>query len=51
MTIKYHPSMYRGRWMLKGGVIGFGRMGVTHYSILNTHDVLRLITTTTSERM
>jgi len=29
--------------MLKGGVIGFGRMGVTHYSILNTHPDVQLV--------
>ena len=23
--------------MIKGGFIGFGRMGITHFSILNTH--------------
>ncbi|GAH61937.1 unnamed protein product, partial [marine sediment metagenome] len=29
--------------MLKGGVIGFGRMGVTHYSILNTHPDVQFV--------
>lgn len=23
--------------MLRGGIIGFGRMGLTHFSILNNH--------------
>jgi len=29
--------------MLKGGVIGFGRMGVIHYSILNTHPDVQFV--------
>jgi predicted dehydrogenase len=29
--------------MLKGGVIGFGRMGLTHYSILNTHPAVQFV--------
>jgi len=29
--------------MLKGGVIGFGRMGITHYSILNTHPDVQFV--------
>ena len=29
--------------MVKGGVIGFGRMGVTHYSILNTHPDVQFV--------
>ncbi len=29
--------------MLKGCVIGFGRMGVTHYSILNTHPNVKFV--------
>jgi predicted dehydrogenase len=29
--------------MLKGAVIGFGRMGMTHYSILNTHPEVRFV--------
>jgi predicted dehydrogenase len=29
--------------MLKGGVIGFGRMGLTHYSILNTHPDVQFV--------
>lgn len=29
--------------MLRGGIIGFGRMGVTHYSILNTHPEVDLV--------
>jgi len=29
--------------MLKGSVIGFGRMGVTHYSILNTHPDVQFV--------
>jgi len=28
--------------MLKGGVIGFGRMGVTHFALLNTHPEVKL---------
>jgi predicted dehydrogenase len=33
----------RHKSMLKGCVIGFGRMGVTHYSILNTHPDVRFV--------
>ena len=29
--------------MLKGGLVGFGRMGITHYSILNTHPVVEFV--------
>ncbi len=29
--------------MLRGGVIGFGRMGLTHFSILNSHPNTRLV--------
>jgi predicted dehydrogenase len=29
--------------MLKGGIIGFGRMGITHYSILNIHPDVRFV--------
>jgi predicted dehydrogenase len=29
--------------MLKGGIIGFGRMGLTHFSILNTHPNVALV--------
>jgi predicted dehydrogenase len=28
--------------MLKGGFIGFGRMGITHFSILNTHPEVKI---------
>lgn len=28
--------------MLNGGVIGFGRMGITHFSILNSHPEVRM---------
>jgi len=28
--------------MLRGGIIGFGRMGATHYALLNTHPTVRL---------
>jgi scyllo-inositol 2-dehydrogenase (NADP+) len=28
--------------MLRGGVIGFGRMGITHFSILNSHPEVRI---------
>lgn len=29
--------------MLKGAIIGFGRMGITHFSILNTHPSVRFV--------
>lgn len=29
--------------MLRGGVVGFGRMGMTHFSILNTHPSVELV--------
>ena len=29
--------------MLKGGFIGFGRMGITHFSILNSHDSVKIV--------
>jgi len=29
--------------MLKGGLIGMGRMGITHFAILNTHPCVRLL--------
>ncbi len=29
--------------MLRGGVVGFGRMGITHFSILNTHPSVELV--------
>ena len=29
--------------MLKGGFIGFGRMGITHFSILNSHDSVEIV--------
>jgi predicted dehydrogenase len=29
--------------MLKGGIVGFGRMGITHYSILNTHPDVQFV--------
>jgi len=29
--------------MLRGGVVGFGRMGLTHFSILNTHPSVDLV--------
>ena len=28
--------------MLRAGFIGFGRMGVTHYSLLNTHPSVKI---------
>ena len=28
--------------MLKAGFIGFGRMGITHFSILNTHPAVMI---------
>ena len=35
--------MHECKLMLKGGVIGFGRMGLTHYSILNTHPNVQFV--------
>jgi predicted dehydrogenase len=29
--------------MLRGGIIGFGRMGITHFSILNSHDSAQIV--------
>ena len=29
--------------MLKAGFIGFGRMGITHFSILNSHDSVKIV--------
>lgn len=29
--------------MLRGGVIGFGRMGLTHFSILNNHPQVEFV--------
>ena len=29
--------------MLRGGFIGFGRMGITHFSILNSHDSVEIV--------
>lgn len=29
--------------MLRGGFIGFGRMGITHFSILNTHEYVDIV--------
>jgi scyllo-inositol 2-dehydrogenase (NADP+) len=29
--------------MLRGGIIGFGRMGITHFSILNSHPEVRIV--------
>ncbi|HXK36908.1 MAG TPA: Gfo/Idh/MocA family oxidoreductase, partial [Candidatus Paceibacterota bacterium] len=28
---------------LRGGIIGFGRMGITHFSILNSHPEVRIV--------
>jgi predicted dehydrogenase len=36
--------------MLKGGIIGFGRMGVTHYSILNTHPDVQFVAVSDSSK-
>jgi len=36
--------------MLKGGVIGFGRMGLIHYSILNTHPDAQFVAVCDSSR-
>jgi len=36
--------------MLKGGVIGFGRMGVTHYSILNMHPEVQFVAVSESSK-
>jgi len=37
--------------MLKGGVIGFGRMGVTHYAILNTHPDVQFVAVCDSSKL
>ena len=29
--------------MLRAGFIGFGRMGITHFSILNTHPAVKIV--------
>ena len=29
--------------MIRVGIIGFGRMGITHYSIINTHPKVKII--------
>lgn len=29
--------------MIKGGFIGFGRMGITHFSILNSHPLVKVV--------
>lgn len=29
--------------MLRGGIVGFGRMGITHFSILNSHPDVRIV--------
>ncbi|MFV9645317.1 MAG: Gfo/Idh/MocA family protein, partial [Desulfobacterales bacterium] len=29
--------------MLRAGFIGFGRMGITHFSILNTHPLVEIV--------
>ena len=36
--------------MLKGGLIGFGRMGITHFSILNTHPQVKFTSVCDSSR-
>ena len=29
--------------MIKLGIVGFGRMGITHYSIINSHDSVQIV--------
>ena len=36
--------------MLKGGFIGFGRMGITHFSILNSHESVEIVAICDSSR-
>jgi predicted dehydrogenase len=36
--------------MLKGGFIGFGRMGITHFSILNCHDSVKIVSVCDSSK-
>ncbi len=36
--------------MLKGGFIGFGRMGITHFSILNSHDSVKIVSVCDSSK-
>jgi len=36
--------------MLKGGFIGFGRMGITHFSILNSHDSVEIVSVCDSSK-
>jgi predicted dehydrogenase len=36
--------------MLRGGFIGFGRMGITHFSILNSHDSVELVSVCDSSK-
>ena len=37
--------------MLKGGLVGLGRMGITHFSILNTHPDVRFVAACDATRM
>ena len=38
--------------ILQAGFIGFGRMGITHFSILNTHPFVKVVSITdTSKNM
>ena len=36
--------------MLKGGFIGFGRMGITHFSILNSHPLVKIVAVSDQSR-
>lgn len=36
--------------MLRGGFIGFGRMGITHFSILNSHDSVEIVSVCDSSK-
>ena len=36
--------------MLKAGFIGFGRMGITHFSILNSHDSVEIVSVCDSSK-
>jgi predicted dehydrogenase len=36
--------------MLRGGFIGFGRMGITHFAILNSHDSVEIVSVCDSSK-
>jgi predicted dehydrogenase len=40
----------RGKSMLKAGFIGFGRMGITHFSILNTNESVKVVSVSDSSK-